>query len=129
MTLPGLTSEKWLRRHWPLVGLLLVLTFMVHSVALASDYQLAGNALSTEQISIQSTDSNGVASNDAPKRPCDADHNVSMATGQNRFESLVTIDVTERLLAPPASAPLSDPSTAPPPFGVLLRTLLQVFLI
>lgn len=128
MTLTGLPSEKRLERRLPLVSLLLVFTFLSHSIAMATDGHRSDAAPSEQYLTSHSELVDHTITSDASERPCDVGRNVSLAPGQNRPEHLMTPDATGWC---PGSLTTTEPSgfsSAPPISAKLLRALLQVFL-
>ncbi len=129
MVLLGLTREKSLRRRLPLVSLLLVLTFLSHSVAVATDGHWPDAASPAQSLTSHSEVVDRPNTSDAAEHPCDVDRKVSLAPGQSRPEPLITTDATGWYPASSVSTGPAEPSSAPPLSAALLRTLLQVFLI
>jgi hypothetical protein len=129
MTLSGKTNEKRLQRRLILASLVLVLTFLSHSLAVASTGHSFHAAVSTYSLASHSGSAEHSDTRDAPERPCDADYNASLTPGQNRPELLATTDANGWYPATSVTTGPAEPESAPAVSAVLLRTLLQVFLI
>jgi len=123
-------------RRWSLLGLLLILAFLSHDVAIASDLLHPADAArqirpaSSSSVADATVRPDHFAPSDAPESSCNADRDASRTSARDRdyalrstsgaYDSLVDLSADAR----PAEL------TAPPPLPAgLRRALLQVFLI
>jgi hypothetical protein len=102
--------------------------FASHNVAMAGDLHSLEPDGTAEVLSAHSANVERAVPFEAPNPPCDPDHDVRSAPGQNRLETSDIGVTAESLAASQAGASIAELFNVPPLFGTLLRTLLQVYL-